>query len=122
MRIGVQITKGLNRNIKFSRPSKADKRFEPVSVNQFHERGYSKQRRNIIAVEKNGNEQVWIEEVGGLKVVKLADSLALSLKQAVGDSYVVTMSTIHASVTDIQEWFLLKGRIQVEVKRLSWSL
>lgn len=73
-------------------------------------------------MEKKGNKQVWIEEVGGLKLVKVADSLASSLKQAVGDSYVATVSTIHASVTDIQEWLLLKGRIQVEVKRLSWSL
>lgn len=31
-RIGVQITKELNRDIKFSRPSKVDKRFEPVIV------------------------------------------------------------------------------------------
>lgn len=33
-----------------------------------------------------------------------------------------TVSNIHVSVSDIQQWFLYKGGIQVEVKRLSCSL
>ena len=121
-RIGVQVTKELNRNIKYSRPSKANRKLEPVIVNQFHERGYWKQRQSTIDVEKKNKEQVWIEEEGGLKVVKIADSLASSLKQEVRDSYMATVSTIEASVSDVQEWFLSKGEIQVEVKRINWSL
>eukprot|EP00268_Persea_americana_P021832 TRINITY_DN21728_c0_g2_i4.p1 TRINITY_DN21728_c0_g2~~TRINITY_DN21728_c0_g2_i4.p1 ORF type:complete len:201 (+),score=32.37 TRINITY_DN21728_c0_g2_i4:129-731(+) len=121
-RIGVQVTKELNRNIKYSRPSKANRKLEPVIVNQFHERGYWKQRQSTIDVEKKNKEQVWIEEEGGLKVVKIANSLASSLKQEVRDSYVATVSTIEAFVSDVQEWLLSKGEIQVEVKRINWSL
>lgn len=48
-------------------------------------------------------------------VVKIADSLASSLKQAICESFVATVSNIHVSVR-------YKGGIQVEVKRLSCSL
>lgn len=102
-RIGVQVAKELNRNIKYSRLSEANRKLEPVIVNQFHERGYWKQRQSTIDVEKKNKEQVCIEEEGGLKVVKIAYSLASSLKQEVRDSYVATVSTVEASVSDVQE-------------------
>ena len=72
-------------------------------------------------MEKKDNGQVWIEEVGGLKVLKL-DSLASTLKKAVCDSYVAMVSRIDASESDIQGWFILKVGIQVEVTRINWSL
>lgn len=82
-KIGVQIVKVINRDIKYLRTSEARRGFTSVSVNQLHGRDSSIQHRGIKVVEKRGNEQVWIEERRGLMVVKIADSLASSLKQAV---------------------------------------
>eukprot|EP00268_Persea_americana_P060228 TRINITY_DN7477_c1_g1_i5.p1 TRINITY_DN7477_c1_g1~~TRINITY_DN7477_c1_g1_i5.p1 ORF type:complete len:335 (-),score=59.40 TRINITY_DN7477_c1_g1_i5:653-1657(-) len=121
-KIGVQIAKVINRDIKYSRASEAGMRFASVAVNPGNGRDYSVLHRNVKGGDKKENIQVWIEEMGGLKVVKIADSLAVSLKQAVCESYVVTVSNLYVSVSNIQDWFFSKVGIQVVVKRLSCYL
>eukprot|EP00268_Persea_americana_P006303 TRINITY_DN12285_c0_g1_i12.p2 TRINITY_DN12285_c0_g1~~TRINITY_DN12285_c0_g1_i12.p2 ORF type:complete len:121 (-),score=14.80 TRINITY_DN12285_c0_g1_i12:1041-1403(-) len=66
-----------------------------------------------------GTEQVWIEEEGGFKVVKIADSLSSSLKHEVCDSFVATVRHLDVTACDIKEWSPYKEGIQAEVKRLN---
>lgn len=64
--------------------------------------------RNKRNEEMQGTEQVWIEEEGGFKVVKIADSLSSSLKHEVCDSFVATVSHLDVTACDIKEWLLSK--------------
>lgn len=62
-------------------------------------------------MQNQGDDQVWIEGEGDLKVVKVAGSLVSSLKQEVCDSFVATVGRANVSAGDIHMWLLSKAGI-----------
>lgn len=116
-RLGVQKAKFVDRKTKNS-----GQRFYSEGRRIESGGAYHQVRRNLIyakkRVQNQGDDQVWIEGEGDLKVVKVADSLVSSLNQEVCDSFVATVGRVNVSAGDIHLWLLSKVGIQAEIKKL----
>lgn len=71
-------------------------------------------------VKKQRKEQVWMEEEGNRKVVKVASSLASSLKE-VCNSFVATVNRMDVTEDFIKNRLCSTKEIQAEVKHINFS-
>lgn len=70
-------------------------------------------------MKKVGNEQVWVEEDGDYKVVKLATSLVRSLKEEVCNTFVATVGRFETTYLDIHCCLFSENGITAGVRRLT---
>eukprot|EP00268_Persea_americana_P059850 TRINITY_DN7393_c0_g2_i1.p1 TRINITY_DN7393_c0_g2~~TRINITY_DN7393_c0_g2_i1.p1 ORF type:complete len:266 (+),score=55.36 TRINITY_DN7393_c0_g2_i1:959-1756(+) len=133
-RIWDQKARLIDRNAKKFGQVKAapEKKFQIV-VTDLNRREGSMADLLKVSMAKNRFDQVWIEDEGDCKVVKLAASLASSLRKEVDNSFIATVycldvneNAIHHALQKkknaIQDWLFSRRGIQAEEKRLNSTL
>jgi len=107
---------------KFGQVKPAPEKKDQIVATNFNRREGSMADPFKVRKAKKGFDQVWIEGERHCKVVKLAASLASSLRKEVENSFVATFYCQDVNENAIQDWLFSKRGIQAEVKRLNSTL
>eukprot|EP00268_Persea_americana_P059851 TRINITY_DN7393_c0_g2_i2.p1 TRINITY_DN7393_c0_g2~~TRINITY_DN7393_c0_g2_i2.p1 ORF type:complete len:273 (+),score=44.60 TRINITY_DN7393_c0_g2_i2:1124-1942(+) len=122
-RIWDQKARLIDRNAKkFGQVKPAPEKKDQIVATNFNRREGSMADPFKVRKAKKGFDQVWIEGERHCKVVKLAASLASSLRKEVENSFVATFYCQDVNENAIQDWLFSKRGIQAEVKRLNSTL